>query len=479
MSAHSRSTASPTSPVPVRDAAPAESHGAVGAVDENFSNSSSPSGGNARWKIAGLLGVGLFVNYIDRVNLSISGPAIMDDFGISATQLGMVSSAFLWTYAMLQLPIGSIIDRLGVPWVTRVAVVLWTVASFASAAAGGLGLLVVARLLLGVGEAPTVPAGWKVIGQWFPRHERGTATAIFDGCAKLSNVIGIPIMALLVSAYGWQAAFLFTGFVSLAYLVAWWLLYRSPRHALAAGRLEQSEYDLIREGGAEDEDAHGSGALRGIRHLLCRRKTWGLALGYASYTYAYYVYLTWLPAYLEKQFDLTLLSGGLYSTIPWLVAVVAQFIIAGIVMDRVIARTGDQTKARRIVLVTSLTVSLAVVGAAYADSVAVALVYLSIGLAGLAVSVPAGASIVGLIAPEGYTGTLGGIVNFVANLIGIAAPIVTGIVYDVTGSFAGAFLITGVVLVAGIASYTLVLGRIETMTAPPLLTPDPAPASGR
>ena len=212
---------------------------------------------------------------------------------------------------------------------------------------------------------------------------------------------------------------------------------------------------------------------------MCCRKTWGLALGYASYTYAYYVYLTWLPAYLEKQFDLTLLSGGLYSGIPWLVAVIAQFTIAGIVMDRVIARTGDQTKARRIVLVTSLTVSLAVVGAAYADTVAVALAFLSVGLAGLAVSVPAGASIVGLIAPEGYTGTLGGIVNFVANLIGIAAPIVTGMVYDVTGSFAGAFIITGVVLVAGIASYTLVLGRIETMSAPPLDTPEPVPASGR
>ncbi|WP_308161528.1 MFS transporter [Mycolicibacterium goodii] len=149
-----------------------------------------------------------------------------------------------------------------------------------------------------------------------------------------------------------------------------------------------------------------------------------------------------------------------------LVAVVAQFLVAGVLMDRWVARTGQVTKVRRIVLVGSMLTSLLVTGAAYSDSIAVAVVFLSIGAAGLAVSVPAGASIVSLIAPEGYTGTLGGVVNFIANLIGIAAPIVTGFVVDRTGSFAGAFLVTGVVLIAGIISYTLVLGRMERMPAP-------------
>lgn len=116
--------------------------------------------------------------------------------------------------------------------------------------------------------------------------------------------------------------------------------------------------------------------------------------GYASYTYAYYVLLTWLPAYLEKQFGVNLLKGGIYTMIPWLVAVIAQFLIAGILMDRWLARTGDVTKVRRTVLVVSLLASLAVTGAAYAGSIVVALIFLSIGAAGLAVSVPAGSSIV-------------------------------------------------------------------------------------
>lgn len=422
--------------------------------------------GRARWSIAGVLGVGMFVNYIDRVNLSIAAPEIMRDFDISASQMGMVASAFLWTYAMLQMPIGSLIDKIGVRWVNRVAAFLWAVASFASAAAGGLGFLLIARLILGLGEAPTVPAGWKAIGQWFPKQERGTATAIFDGSAKISNVIGIPVMAYLITVFSWHAAFIFTGILSLIYLAVWWLLYLTPKQALAKGRLSQAEFDYIREGDADDEDAESAGSLNGLGYLLRRRKTWGLALGYASYTYAYYVLLTWLPGYLEKQFGVNLLKGGIYSMVPWLVAIIAQFLIAGVLMDRWLARSGDVTKVRRTVLIVSLLASLAVTGAAYANTIGVALIFLSIGAAGLTVSVPAGSSIVALIAPEGYSGSLGGIVNFVANLIGIAAPIVTGMVVDKTGSFAGAFLVTGAVIIAGIFCYTIVLGRIDRMPAP-------------
>jgi len=110
------------------------------------------------------------------------------------------------------------------------------------------------------------------------------------------------------------------------------------RQALALGRLSKAEFDYIRAGGAEDEDTHGAGSLGGIGYLLRRRKTWGLATRLRSYTYAYYVLLTWLPGYLEKQFGVKLLAGGLYTMIPWLVAVAAQFLIGGLVMDTFIAR---------------------------------------------------------------------------------------------------------------------------------------------
>ncbi|WP_020672925.1 MFS transporter [Amycolatopsis nigrescens] len=422
--------------------------------------------GRARWGIAGVLGAGMFVNYADRVNLSIAATPMMREFGLTAGQLGMVASAFLWTYTVLQLPVGQLVDRIGVRWINRIAALLWALASFLTAAAGGLGLLLVSRLILGVGEAPTVPAGWKATGYWFPKQERGMCTAIFDGASKVSNVLGVPVMAFLVSGYGWQAAFLFTGVLSLLYAAAFWILYREPKEALADGKLSREEYDYIRDGGAQDEQAETPPVLTGLGYLLRRRKTWGLALGYAAYTYAYYVLLTWLPSYLERQLGMSLLSGGMYTVIPWIVAVTAELLVVGWLMDRWIRRGGGLTRVRRVVLISSMLLSLSITGAAFTTSVPVALAFLSLGAAGLAVSAPAGASIVALIAPEGMTGALGGIVNFAANLLGLSAPIVTGFIVDATGSFSSAFVVTGVVVLAGILCYTLLLGRIEQLPRP-------------
>jgi len=146
-----------------------------------------------------------------------------------------------------------------------------------------------------------VPAGWKATGYRFPRHERGMCTAIFDGASKVSNVLGVPVMAFLVSTYSWHAAFVFTGVLSVAYAVVFWLLYREPKEALAKGSLGQDEYDYIRAGSAQDEKAGTPPVLQGLGYLLRHRKTWGLALGYAAYTYAYYVLLTWLPSYWRSS----------------------------------------------------------------------------------------------------------------------------------------------------------------------------------
>src|SRR6202167_4391395 len=133
-----------------------------------------------RWGVACLLGFGVLVNYFDRVNLSVSQAALHDSFGISTVTFGYLLSAYSWTYAAFQLPSGLILDRFGVKLVGRVGTFLWSVASFAAAMSTGLGSFLGARLLLGVGEAPTFPANAKAIGDWFPAKERGLATAIFD-----------------------------------------------------------------------------------------------------------------------------------------------------------------------------------------------------------------------------------------------------------------------------------------------------------
>jgi MFS family permease len=167
-----------------------------------------------RWGIACLLGFGILVNYFDRVNLSVSQDALHAAFGISTVTFGYLLSAYSWSYAALQLPSGLILDRFGVKLVGRISTLLWSVASFGAAISSGLTGFLGARLLLGVGEAPTFPANAKAVGYWFPAEERSLATAIFDSMAKFSSAIGVPAIGLVMLRFGWRWSFAATGIIS-------------------------------------------------------------------------------------------------------------------------------------------------------------------------------------------------------------------------------------------------------------------------
>src|SRR5882724_1383433 len=181
-----------------------------------------------RWAISLLLGFGVLVNYFDRVNLSVSRDALEASFGISAVTFGYLLSAYNWSYASLQLPSGMLLDRFGVRRVGIISTAIWSVASFATAIATGVGGLFGARFLLGIGEAPTFPANAKATGYWFPKVERSLATATFDSAAKFASAIGIPVMGLLLVYFGWRWSFAATGFISLLYFALFYAFYRNP-----------------------------------------------------------------------------------------------------------------------------------------------------------------------------------------------------------------------------------------------------------
>src|SRR6266481_8921150 len=182
-----------------------------------------------RWGIAWLLGFGVLVNYFDRVNLSVSQAALHSEFGISTVTFGYLLSAYSWTYALLQMPSGLLLDRFGIRLVGRVSTILWSIASFGAAISTGISGFFAARLLLGIGEAPTFPANAKAIGYWFPSHERSFATSIFDGAAKFASAIGVPLIGILLLKVGWRWSFVVTGLISLPYFFAFWRIYRDPQ----------------------------------------------------------------------------------------------------------------------------------------------------------------------------------------------------------------------------------------------------------
>ena len=416
-----------------------------------------------RWGIGALLGVGVLINYIDRIGLSVAAPQIQDLFKLTGFEMGLLFSAFAWSYAVLQIPVGMVIDRFGPTKVGRWGAFLWGVASTITAFSSGFAGIFFARVLLGIAEAPAFPVSAKATGYWFPRSERGLATAIFDAAAKFSNVIGVPLVAVTVVSFGWRWGFGLTAALSFIYFFAFLTFYRDPT---ADKKLTAIELNYIQQGGAAAEGKAESGAVNMLAYLLKQRKVWGLTIGFAAYGYSFYLFLTWLPGYLVQTMHMSILKSAGYAAIPWVVATITDLFVGGWLIDHLIARGHNESKVRKSVLVTGMLFGLAVFGATQTVDPVWAIFWISIALGGLASAAPVGWSLPSLIAPKGGAGTIGGIMNFVNNLMGAAAPIVTGYIVGATNSFINAFFVAGVILAIGIVSFVFVMGKIEAINDP-------------
>ena len=417
-----------------------------------------------RWLIAGLLGFGVLVNYFDRINLSVAQSALHAEFGLSTVAFGYLLSAYSWTYALCQIPVGVLLDRFGVKRIGRIGALLWSTASFAAASAVGIRSFFAARFLLGVGESPTFPANAKAVGYWFPKRERSLATAIFDSAAKFSSAIGVPVLGVLLVRFGWRWSFAATGFASFVYFLLFYFFYRNPSED---AKLSPEERRMIIEGGAQPEGAtiqRGAGAP--LAYLIRQRKVLGLCLGFSAYNYTFYLLLTWMPSYLSTALGIDLLHSVFYASFPWLIATITDLFIGGLLVDSLLQRGWDGNLVRRVVLVIGMMFGVGIFGVASARTPATAVFWITFSLAGLAAAAPVAWSIPALIAPRESVGRIGGIINFFSQITAIAAPIVTGYIVHLTNSFKGAFVVAAVFLVIGIAGYAFLLGRIDTIAEP-------------
>lgn len=411
-----------------------------------------------RWAMAFLIALGVIINYFDRINMSVGIQPLAKEFSLTPGQLGILLSAFAWSYAILQIPAGVILDKIGVKWVTRIGTIIWTVACFLTAVASGQGLVMLSRVLLGIGEAPYFPSAAKAVGQWFPRHERATAIALYDAQSKLSNAIGTPIIAWIITEWGWRAGFYTTAALSLIYAVLFWATYRDPHEDK---RLSKEEYDYIVQGGAQKSDETSGNIWETIRYLLTKKKVWATLIGFAAYGYSWFLFLTWLPGYLATEMHMSVLKSGWYASIPWIVGTISEIAIGGWLVDRLINKGGHSTRVRKTFLVIGMLLGLSVIGAAFTTNPNIAILCISIALGGLVITSSIAYSIPTFIAPPGTVGTLTGLLTFGNNSMAIAAPIITGFIVQATGSFMYAFLVAALILLAGIFSYLFLLTDLE------------------
>jgi MFS family permease len=403
------------------------------------------------------------INYVDRVVLSVSARPISHEFGLSNVQMGYLFSSFLWLYVICLIPMGVIVDRLGSRIVNALGMALWSAATIATGLAGSFATLLATRITMGAGEATTFPTAGRVIREWIPIRERGLATTVFNSGGLFGPAMAGLVMPSLVSEVGWRATFYVCGAIGFVWLTAWLIWFRLPEHV---SWLNSGERALIlRERDGRTEDFEGGALPIPITRLLATPSMWGLMLSQGCATYTQYLFLTWLPNYLQVAKGLTLFKSGMLMAIPYLGAVVFA-ILLGRVSDLWLSPAAVKEGRRRTVIVIAMLSSSVILLVPLISGVYPILVLIMIALIGISTSIALNIALVSdLMRSSGNIGRATGIVIFGGNMFGLLAPIVTGYVIELSGSYAAAFVIAGTLQVSG-ALATLLLTRrpIEEVT---------------
>jgi ACS family glucarate transporter-like MFS transporter len=407
-----------------------------------------------RYLVYGLLFLLLVINYMDRTALSVAIIPIQHDLHLSPAMTGVVLSSFLWAYVLCVVPSGILVDRIGTRMTNTLSITVWSLATIATGFAGGLVALLSTRVVMGLGESATYPACGRITREWAPEGERGRATAIFNAGAYAGPAVGSLLAAWLLSQHGWHVMFWVMGVIGLAWLVPWLVWFRLPEHSRWLTNSERDHITAQRGTPARDA-APGAPALR----ALARQRTiWVLAIAQGTAGYTQYLFLTWLPSYLEHVHGLSVFASGTYSAIPYVAAVIGGVAI-GTLSDRLLKAGGTHSGNRRIGVAACLLASSVVLAAPAITSTAGALAVISISLMFVATALTLNIALTNdLVRDQRAAGQANSIVILGGNTFGVLAPIITGLIVQVSGGYTAAFIVAGALLITG-ATLVLTLSR--------------------
>ncbi len=390
-----------------------------------------------------LVAAGL-IAYLDRGILAIAQKDIIAEMGLSATQFGLLAAAFSLPYAFAQLPMGVLLDRLGARITMGFGIILWSVGQLAGGLAHGLLHFQIARAVLGSGEAPAFPAGAKVFSEWFAVKERGRPTGIYTASTTAAPAIAPFLLTGLMLWLGWRGMFIVMGAVGLRLGLAWYALYRDRREA----NLNPEELDYLSDGNKASIQERTITRVEWAG-ILGQRTTWGIILGWIGVIYMVWLYLTWLPGYLQRERGLSVAASAIPLTIVYIAGTFGQ-LSSGAVADWLVSRGMKPIMSRKWPICVGLVgAALFTVPAAYTSSLWASIACISAAMYFVNLSSGAGWALVSVSAPRRLVATLGSFMNFGGYLAASAAPIITGFIVDKTGSFVLALVIAAGVAIAG------------------------------
>jgi MFS transporter, ACS family, D-galactonate transporter len=399
------------------------------------------------------------INYVDRSNLSIVAPFLSKELGLGPVQMGLLFSAFAWSYAIANLPGGYLIDRFGSRTVYAVAQLAWSAATLMLGLVSGFAALFGLRFAVGLAEAPAFPVNNRVVSTWFPQRERGRATSTYASGQYIGSALLSPLLFWMATRYGWRSVFWLTGTAGLVSALVWFAIYREPRESR---RANAEELELIAAGGALTAMAPREHVTwPQVSQLLRERQVWALGLGKFATMSSLYFLLTWFPTYLVRERGLTSLKAGAATSLPYIAATLGV-LIGGVWSDWLLRRGADISAARKIPIVSGFLGASSIILVNYIEGSALALTLAILTFAYFAQGISGNSwSIIAEVAPRNLMGMCGGIINFTGQLAGIVTPIVIGFILRETGSFEMVLVYVSVAAIVGALAYTVILGRIH------------------
>lgn len=397
------------------------------------------------------------LNYLDRSTLSIANPLIRNELGLSIADMGLLLSAFLWAYAFAQLPSGALVDRVGPHRLLAAGLGLWSIAQAVAGFVTSFWQFSIARVFLGLGEAPMFSSAVRVVRDWYNVRDRGLPTGTWNCTSSLGPAIAPPILTALMIGFGWRWMFGIMGVVGLVVATTWFVLYRDPTEE----HFTDEERHYLTEG--EEPRSYAPVRLAEWLGLFRFRTTWGLVLGFFGVVYMGWLYLAWLPGYLEMQRHMSIPKTGFVAAIPFAFGVIGS-IGGGWIADWLMRRGFSPINSRKIPVIAGLLgmVAFTVVAAETPSDV--------LAVAAISAALMFGASASGMswalssvAAPANCTASLGAIQNFGGYLGGALAPTVTGFIVQATGSFVPALLVSAAIGLFSALMYLVVI-RGEPIT---------------
>lgn len=413
-----------------------------------------------RHRLLAMLFVTVVITYLDRSNLSIAATAIAKDLQLDPAHMGLVFSAFGWSYALLQIPGGMLVDRTRPRLLLALVIGLWSLATILQGFAGTFAILLSLRVLLGALEAPAYPTLNRVVTTWFPDSERARAIATYTSGQYVGLAFLTPALVLTQQHFGWQGVFFLTGALGVAWGLVWYALYREPSEA---SDVNEAELEAIRAGGGlvelgDTRRARARYTAADWRAVLGNRKLWGVYIGQIAVTSTLWFFLTWFPTYLVKYRHMDFLKAGFMAAVPFLAAFVG-ILSSGLLSDGMIRRGVSATVARKVPIVTGLLLSTAIVGANYVETPSMVILFMAIAFFGSGFS-PITWVLVSSMAKKELLGLTGGMFNLMGNLSSICVPIVIGLIVR-NDDFKPALVFMSAVGLLGALSYLFLVGRIE------------------